>query len=349
PLSIDIPAAVLPAHGTLLIGDFHGTREIPAVVGQLVTAAVAREPVVLALEIPTANAAAVQAFLASDGSAAKRSELVSGPWWQAPYQDGRRSVAMADLLEAVRALRAAGKPLEVVLIDEELEAAAREKAMAQHVIAARRARADAALIVYAGDLHTRKAEVAGRRGYRWMAMQVADAGIAMISLAARRDEGTAWICLGGGPAGCGVIYSGGNGPPGTGIHLAPSPDGAYDGWFGVGSTTASPPAGIPALAADLARKIAAAPTTPQGLKTRARRAYSEKRYDRCAELLGQIADPDSGTAYDQACCLARAGHKDEAFARLQFALDAGFGDLKHLEADDDLAPLRGDPRWPVKK
>ncbi|HEY0988074.1 MAG TPA: hypothetical protein VGD80_13515, partial [Kofleriaceae bacterium] len=174
--ALDLPAAVLPAHGTLLIGDFHGTREIPAFVGQLVTAAVAREPVVLALEIPTANAAAVQAFLASDGSPAKRSELVSGAWWQAPYQDGRRSVAMADLLEAMRALRAAGKPLEVVLIDEELEAAAREQAMAQHVIAARRARADAALIVYAGDLHTRKAEVAGRRGYRWMARPVADAG-----------------------------------------------------------------------------------------------------------------------------------------------------------------------------
>src|SRR5947207_10012966 len=115
--TLELPAEVLPSHGTLLIGDLHGTREIPAFVGRLVATVAAREPVVLALEIPPTEARAIQGFLGSDGSAARRRELVAGTWWQERYQDGRRSVAMADLLETVRALRAAGKPIDVVTID----------------------------------------------------------------------------------------------------------------------------------------------------------------------------------------------------------------------------------------
>jgi len=347
---LDIPAEALPPHGTLMLGDLHGTREIPAFVGRIVAAAVAREPVVLALEIPKDHTASIQAFLTSDGSPAMRAKLVSGPWWQMPFQDGRRSVAMADLLETVRELRAAGKPVDVVLIDDDgqREAGGREEAMAQNVIAARRARPDAALIVYAGNLHTTKAELPARRGYRWMAMRVADAGIALVSLNARWGEGTAWICVGSQASSCGVSFVGGNGP-GSGIQLAPSPDGQYDGWFGVGQATASPPAGIPAMAEGLDAKIAAAATSPQALHAKARRAHADKRYERCAELLAQIAEPDGNTAYNHACCLALAGRKDEAFARLQYALGAGFSDLQQLEADDDLVSLRGDPRWPIKK
>ena len=350
--SLDIPAEALPLHGTLMIGDFHGTREIPAFVGRLVTAAVAREPVVLALEIPTDNAASIQAFLASDGSIAARRMLVSAPWWQSPYQDGRRSTAMAELLDTVRVLRAAGKPVDVVLIDDDgthPEANGREEVMAHNVIAARRARADAALIVYAGNLHTAKAEMPNLPGRRWMAMQVADAGIALVSLNAHMGDGTAWVCRGSDPSGCGVSFAGGY--PGTqpGIHLERSPRGEFDGWFGAGSATASPPAGIPAMAEGLDAKIAAAASSPQAIGSKARRAHAEKRYDRCAELLGQIAEPDGNTAYNHACCLALAGRKDEALARLQYALGAGFKDLKLLETDEDLVSPRGAPRWPVKK
>src|SRR5262245_28191283 len=85
--ALELPAEVLPPHGTLLIGDLHGTREIPAFVGRVVATVAAREPVVLALEISTGEARAIQAFLASDGSAAQRRALLAGAWWQAPYQD----------------------------------------------------------------------------------------------------------------------------------------------------------------------------------------------------------------------------------------------------------------------
>ncbi len=40
-----------------------------------------------------------------------------------------------------------------------------------------------------------------------------------------------------------------------------------------------------------------------------------------------------------------AAWRDRAFARLEAAIQAGWSDRAHLEADSDLAPLRADPRW----
>ena len=42
------------------------------------------------------------------------------------------------------------------------------------------------------------------------------------------------------------------------------------------------------------------------------------------------------------------GRKDDALARLRYAIGAGFADLAHVETDPDLASLRDDPRWPIK-
>ena len=349
PPPLEIPAAALPPHGTLLLGDLHGTREIPAFVGQLVTTVAARERVVLALEIPPEEAPAIKAFVASDGSPAMRRQLVAGPWWQAPFQDGRRSVALADLLETVRALRAAGRPIEVVAIDDESnDSEAREEAMARNVIAARRANPDAALIVYAGNLHTSRREVSFHLGFAWMAMRVERAGIPLVSLNSRWADGTAWICQDGVAEHCGVSFLAGHDSE-LGIRLEPLQNGQYDGWFGVGPTTASPPAGIPALASEIEAKIAAAATSPQAVRAKARRAYAAKRYGECADLLATITSPDAGVAYNHACCLALAGRKDDAFVQLRGAIAAGFQDLAHMEKDEDLASLRDDPRWPTKK
>jgi hypothetical protein len=348
PPPIDLSAAALPPHGTLLLGDLHGTREIPAFVGRLAAAASAREPVVLALEVWPELAPSIQAFLASDGSPAMRRQLVAGPWWQDPYQDGRRSVALADLLETIRALRAAGRPIEVVAIDDtSRDPEAREEAMAQRVIAARRAHPDATLIVYAGNLHTSKRQVRFRPGFAWMAMRVAGAGIPLVSLDARYADGTAWNCRDAVAEHCGVDFVIGRGPE-LGIRIEPAPSGAYDGWFGVGSVTASPPAGLPALASGIEAKIAAAARSPRAVRANARRAYDARRYGQCADLLATVPSPDGGIAYDHACCLALAGRKDDALARLQYAIAAGFQDLAHMEQDPDLASLRDDPRWPIK-
>jgi transcriptional regulator GlxA family with amidase domain len=49
--------------------------------------------------------------------------------------------------------------------------------------------------------------------------------------------------------------------------------------------------------------------------------------------------------YNLACLLARAGRAAEALDALESAVKDGFGPRDVLERDEDLAPLRGDPRF----
>lgn len=49
--------------------------------------------------------------------------------------------------------------------------------------------------------------------------------------------------------------------------------------------------------------------------------------------------------YNLACGYARLGRKDDAFTALSKAVEQGMKDRATFEGDDDLAPLRGDPRF----
>ena len=60
-----------------------------------------------------------------------------------------------------------------------------------------------------------------------------------------------------------------------------------------------------------------------------------------AEALGYAPGQ---TAYNLACCQARAGHSDAAFASLERAAELGFGIGAYLANDDDLDSLRDDAR-----
>ncbi len=179
-------------------------------------------------------------------------------------------------------------------------------------------------------------------------MRVAKAGIPLASINARWPDGTAWICPDAEVSHCGVSFLGGKQTT-PGIHIESLDNGRYDGWFGIATVTASPPAGMPDAAVGFDDKIAAALRSPRAQAAKGRRAYEAKRYGECADLLAQVTSPDAGTLYDHACCLALDGRKDEAFVKLEAAIAAGFSDLKHVAADPDLATLRDDPRWPVKR
>ena len=57
-------------------------------------------------------------------------------------------------------------------------------------------------------------------------------------------------------------------------------------------------------------------------------------------------EPDDPTVrYNLACSLSLVGRIDEAFAELARAIANGYDDADHLAADEDLAALRGDPRY----
>src|SRR5579864_4290253 len=76
----------------LLLGEMHGTAESPAFADCAVHRALdAGRSVTAAIEVPLEEEPAVQGFLASAGSAADRDALLAGAFWQAAFQDGRRS------------------------------------------------------------------------------------------------------------------------------------------------------------------------------------------------------------------------------------------------------------------
>jgi tetratricopeptide (TPR) repeat protein len=75
---------------------------------------------------------------------------------------------------------------------------------------------------------------------------------------------------------------------------------------------------------------------------------AEKQYaDAVAEYDAALARgwPPGLANYNAACALARLGQLEEAFGRLEQAIVAGFGARSQIETDQDLAPLRGDPRF----
>jgi hypothetical protein len=104
------------------------------------------------------------------------------------------------------------------------------------------------------------------------------------------------------------------------------------------------PAAAPPVVAGAAPPPAGAPAPQragrQALRAKALAAYQRKDWKACAALFEQAPEP-----YGAACCRALAGDLDGAFAQLSRAIDAGLRD-QDLANDDDLASLRGDPRWP---
>ncbi|HJL30448.1 MAG TPA: hypothetical protein RMI62_15330, partial [Polyangiaceae bacterium LLY-WYZ-15_(1-7)] len=64
--------------------------------------------------------------------------------------------------------------------------------------------------------------------------------------------------------------------------------------------------------------------------------------------IGERAFEETGeplTAFNAACALARLGRADEALGWLERALDSGLSDVRLLDDEDDLDPLRGLPGW----
>ncbi len=61
--------------------------------------------------------------------------------------------------------------------------------------------------------------------------------------------------------------------------------------------------------------------------------------------LAALLPTDSTVLYNLACSYALMDNADEAFAALDSAVEAGYDDVTHLQADDDLASLHEDARF----
>ena len=117
PATGKFPVAELKTR-VLVIGEMHGSNEYPAfaksVVCQLLAA---NKPVILGLEISESEQVALNHYLQSSGTTEDRRALQKGKFWQGKIQDGRSSVAMFGLIDAVRKLKQSGQKVLLAAFD----------------------------------------------------------------------------------------------------------------------------------------------------------------------------------------------------------------------------------------
>lgn len=236
----------------LLVGEIHGTQEVPAaVLDAACELSRAGKPLTIGLEVPHQEAARVSAYLGSDGSDEARRLLLSGPFWRRRMQDGRSSQAMMDLIEGLRRLAAEERSITVTLFDEQElpQETSRDRAMAERLAAAVASRTDTVVLVLTGNLHASTAP-----GTRWDAdfqpmgyylVQLLP-GHRILSLDLSSTGGSVWICTSARASDCGEQKLAGHGE-GSERRIVIAAEPRTDGFHGilhVGAVTASPPAAV---------------------------------------------------------------------------------------------------------
>jgi hypothetical protein len=230
----------------LVVGDWHGTVEVPAAFLGIVCEAAERGPVTVALEMPETERFRFDLAMQAPTEAAARNAFLHGDFGNPRKDDGRNSGAMLDMMVGFWRLKAAGRdvsihpfmPMESVIRGR--DQAWWELEMAYGMSRALAERPDARVLVFVGDLHARK------KGHE----RLPDIGVPAaghlnapdtFTLHIAQQGGESWNCQ---PE-CGVHPSNGvDDPEARGIILEPFDDGAYDGVLAVGPTTASPPAAL---------------------------------------------------------------------------------------------------------
>lgn len=241
PVAIDL---LLP-HAGVMLGEVHGTREEPAFMGQVVCSLATHRPVVLALEYPRKQQAALDAFLANPKQTAAGAELLKTPFWNMSPGDGRQSQAWFQVLQKLRVWRQQGLPITVTAYDdyptpEEREAA--DAAFLSELLT--HEQGHAFVVIYSGNIHSMKAVPEGMPMEPPLGARLSTWDL--LHLAFSSPGGQTWACSSTdnrcGPHDWPASLTA---PPAPGTIRLGYINAAYDGVFGVGPITASPPAASP--------------------------------------------------------------------------------------------------------
>ena len=194
-----MPVSGVPDARLVLIGEMHGSREAPELVRGLACDVSAREEVAVGLEIPSRDQPLLDAFMVSAGTASDVRTLLGSEFWQRS-QDGRSSTAMLKLIEDLRALRQAGRPVSLFAFDDqpgtELE---RNVAIANGVRRFHEAHPGPRIIALMGNVHAMQESMwAGDATVTPSGKRLAD--LHPVSVRVSHPAGTIWACM---PA-CGV-------------------------------------------------------------------------------------------------------------------------------------------------
>ncbi len=194
-------------HRLILLGEMHGTRQIPDLVGKLMAAYAAEGPALLGLEAHNSEHDAMQRYLASDGGVQARTDLLASPFWSVngEQHDGRRNYDTIDLIEQVRQLRAEGRDVAIVPYDNSpsvsLDSQTRDKDMAFRMRAAYAALPRGRLLVLSGNVHAmlERPSYAREEMQTPMGSYLRDLNPYSVNIIANRGE--FWACM----ARCGPV------------------------------------------------------------------------------------------------------------------------------------------------
>lgn len=233
---------LLAARRLILLADVPGTREVPALVGDLACrAATAGIRTVVGLELWRAEQELLETYLASTDTEANRAAFLAASKSFALAAPSPASTAELGLLDRLRTLRDTGLPVRVFAFGEPADAPGAERARARTVERQRRLDLDAVTLVL-----VRRPPAGGEVP---LAAALTRWGLRPLPLDLRLSGGTAWRCPapGAGP-GCGEAEVPARPPlPGTGVpridlFAMPDADG-FLGAFFVGVVSPSPPPG----------------------------------------------------------------------------------------------------------
>lgn len=233
----DLEPLLRPRH-VILIGEPHGTAEFPALIGSMVDTLVdGGVSVIVGLELPMTE---------------ELERGAVGPFWSrnAEYQDGRSSVAMAELVNGLARRQRRGDPVEMVAMDGpwvapgssvpldhlDLLDQPRDELMAANLLAVMDRTPRACTIVLAGSMHTTTHGAAWRTLgsilLPWFPM--------LVSLMGQLTGGTRWLLPAGGEPGHAADVPELDLPVGALWADEPGVDG-HHGYVNLGAVTASPP------------------------------------------------------------------------------------------------------------
>ncbi|NRD43448.1 hypothetical protein [Corallococcus exiguus] len=243
------------AGGVMLLGELHGTQEVPRFIAQSVCQLVTSGmPVTVGLELPVENEDRISAFLQSQGGDVDWLKLMEAPFWRSPYPDGRGSEAVANMLEQLRHLRAQGLDVAVFVYDHpKLSGQQREDALTKTVLAQVKAKPERFHLVMSGNIHPRTAKgLPWDKQYKPMGYLLKDQVEDVTALDMAYDSGTAWICAANKQTSkldCGVKEAKGkdNGDRFFMHTWSSANKDGYHGVFYVGHVTASEPAVLKGL------------------------------------------------------------------------------------------------------
>lgn len=245
-----VPSEVRLAR-VVALGETHGTVESPRLAGGLVCAlARAGTPVVLALEIPSNEQLPLDEFISGGPETRFAESLRASPFWARKVQDGRSSEAMLALLRQMRSLRTQGAEVSVVAIDagpsQRKSGSTRDESMAANLTSALESHPQSHLVALLGSVHARRTagtsyDPAFRPAIHLLAVKP------LLSLQMAHTEGEAWVCQGATmqELSCGATRREGNYSAATSapqVLLGADASPGYDGYYFVGTITASPPA-----------------------------------------------------------------------------------------------------------